>query len=96
MTVEKEMGCIASLIIQKLEANNYQFNVSYGGETLYSDAGFTSIEAALIAASEQDGPVDGFEVAYGGIVVGTYLCAELKADAAGIAELAVERQATFR
>ena len=90
------MGCIASLIIHKLESNNYDFYVSYGSETLYSDAGFTSIEAALAAASEQHGAIVGFEVAYGGIVVGTYLCAELKVNAAEIADLAVERQAVFQ
>lgn len=86
---------IAKLFVHKIEPGVYEFNVSNGTDTLYEAAGFASIENALVAATEQDGPICGFEVSYGSIVVGTYLCEELKTQAARIAEHAVERQAVF-
>ncbi len=86
---------IAKLAVYKIESGVYEFNVSNGTDTLYEDAGFALIEAALLAATEQEGPICGFEVSYGGIVVGTYLCEELRGQAAQIAAHAVERKAVF-
>lgn len=91
----QQLPIIAKLAVYKIESGVYEFNVSNGTDTLYEDAGFVSIEAALIAATEQDGPICGFEVSYGSIVVGTYLCEELKAQAAQIAAHAVARLAVF-
>lgn len=91
----QQPSIIAKLSVNKIKPGVYEFQVSNGTHTLYEDAGFASIEAALLAATEQDGPICGFEVSYGSIVVGTYLCEELKTQAAQIAEHAVERQAVF-
>lgn len=91
----QQPSVIAKLAVHRIEPGVYQFNVSNGTDTLYEDAGFVSIETALMAAAEQDGPICGFEVSYGSIVVGTYLCEELKAQAEQIAEHAVARQAVF-
>lgn len=91
----QQPSIIAKLSVYKIAPGVYEFDVCNGTDTLYEDAGFDSIEAALMAAAEQDGPICGFEVSYGSIVVGTYLCEELKTQAAQIAEHAVERQAVF-
>ena len=69
---------IATLSVRRVAPGQYLFEVSNGGEVLYEDAGFTSIEEAISAASNQQGPIRGFEVAYQGLVVGTYLCEELE------------------
>lgn len=86
---------IAMLNVRKIEPGQYMYAVAHAGEVLYEDAGFTSIEEAISAANDQQGPIRGFEVAYGGIVVGTYHCNELKSAAAAVAEKAVERYAVF-
>jgi phosphomannomutase len=91
----QQLPIIAKLAVYKIDPGVYEFNVSNGTDTLYEDTGFVSIETALMAAGEQDGPICGFEVSYGSIVVGTYLCEELKTQAAQIAEHAVARQAVF-
>lgn len=87
---------IAELSVHKVAPGQYLFALSYGGEVLYEDAGFTSIEEAISAASNQQGPICGFEVAYQGVVVGTYLCEELEHVVEEVAERAVELVAALR
>ncbi|MDO9006456.1 MAG: hypothetical protein Q7V20_23685 [Aquabacterium sp.] len=87
---------IASLSIHKIDSGLYDFTVSCSGQPLYEDAGFSSVTEAIVAAIQQEGPIRGFELSYGSIVIGTYLCEELKADAAGIADHAMERRAVLR
>lgn len=81
---------IAKLSVRRVAPSQYLFEVSHGGEVLYEDAGFTSIEEAISSANNQQGPIRGFEVAYQGVVVGTYLCEELEHAVEEVAERAVE------
>lgn len=69
---------IARLSARRVAPGQYLFEVSHGGEVLYEDAGFTSIEEAISSANNQQGPIRGFEIAYQGVVVGTYLCEEIE------------------
>lgn len=77
MTID-DSSIIAELSVHKVAPGQYLFTVSHGGEVLYEDAGFTSIEEAISSANNQHGPILGFEVAYQGVVVGTYLCEEIE------------------
>lgn len=81
---------IARLSVRRVAPGQYLFEVSHGGEVLYEDAGFTSIEEAISAANDQQGPIRGFEIAYQGLVVGTYLCEELEHVAEELPVRAVE------
>lgn len=87
---------IANLSLLKIDAGLYEFTVSCGGQPLYADAGFSSITEAIAAANEQEGPIRAFELSYGSIVIGTYLCSEVEADPIGIADQVVERYAVLR
>lgn len=87
---------IARLSVRRVAPSQYLFEVSHGGEVLYEDACFTSIEEAISAASNQQGPIRGFEVAYQGLVVGTYLCEEIEHVVEEVAERAVELVAAVR
>lgn len=87
---------IARLSVRRVAPGQYLFEVSHGGEVLYDDAGFTSIEEAISAASNQQGSIRGFEVAYQGLVVGTYLCEEIEHVVEEVAERAVELVAAVR
>lgn len=73
-----DSSIIAELSVHKIEPGHYTFAMSHGGEVLYEDAGFTSIEEAISSANNQEGPICGFEIAYQGVVIGTYLCEELE------------------
>lgn len=71
-------------------AGAYDYQVSYEGEELFGDEGLQSVEQCIAAA------VDGLgqdavaaEVAYGGIVSGTYPLASLALMSAQIAEHAI-------
>lgn len=79
--------------IDPMEEGQYEYRVSYEGEELYGDAGLDSIEECIIAATEGLGqdPVAA-EVAYKGIISGTYALASLALMTAQIAEHA--RQTT--
>lgn len=65
-------GFIPKLSITKLSPSLYDYHVTYRGEAMSSDVGLTSISEALSSASDITGDIEGFEVAYQGIVVGTY------------------------
>lgn len=95
MTID-DTSIIARLSVRRVAPSQYLFEVSHGGEPLYDDAGFASIEEAISAANNQQGPIRGFEIAYQGLVVGTYFCEELEHVVEEVAERAVELVTALR
>ena len=72
----------------------YEYRVVADGEVLYDDAGFTSVVHCLVGAVEGLPPeVRAVEVACGGIVSGTYPLHVLAANAAQVAQHAVNTTA---
>lgn len=56
----------------------YDYRVTYEGEDLYADAGLHSLEACIVAATEGLGSdAVGAEIAYQGVISGTYALASL-------------------
>lgn len=94
---DKPKPLLARLDVDRLDTALYEYTISYSHRKLFSDAGFSSISDALGAAAE-DAPENfiGFEVAYAGLVVGTYPVQEVQANAEAIARRAVENASTFR
>lgn len=69
----------------------YEYRVTHEGEALYGDAGLGSIEECIVAATEGLGQdAVAAEVAYKGIVSGTYALASLALVSAQIAEHALQ------
>ena len=69
----------------------YEYRVSHEGEDLYADAGLESIEACIVSATEGLGQqAIGAEVAYRGIISGTYALASLALASAQIAQHALQ------
>jgi hypothetical protein len=69
----------------------YEYRVTHEGEELYGDAGLGSIEECIVAATEGLGQdAVAAEVAYKGIVSGTYALASLALVSAQIAEHALQ------
>jgi hypothetical protein len=87
---------VARLDIRKLQAGLYEYHASYAGQELFSDAGFSSIAEALHAASDVTGDIVGFEVAYAGLVAGTYSVDVLRSTADEVAQRAVDTAASLR
>jgi hypothetical protein len=82
--------------IDLMEQDQYEYRVSYEGEELYSDAGLDSIEACIVAATEGLGQdAIAAEVAYKGIISGTYALASLALVSAQIAEHALQTTAAI-
>ncbi|MES2245146.1 MAG: hypothetical protein V4639_19975 [Pseudomonadota bacterium] len=82
--------------IDLMEQDQYEYRVSYEGEELYSDAGLDSIEACIVAATEGLGQdAVAAEVAYKGIISGTYALASLALVSAQIAEHALQTTAAI-
>ena len=76
-----------------MQQGEYEYRVTYEGEDLYGDAGLRSIEECIVAATEGLGQdAVAAEVAYKGIISGTYALASLALMSAQIAEHA--RQTT--
>ena len=75
------------LLLQDL----YEYRVTYEGEELFADAGLGSIEECIVAATEGLGrePVAA-EVAYKGIISGTYPLASLALMSEQIADHALQ------
>lgn len=74
-----------------MQLSAYDYRVSYEGEDLYQDCGLGSIEACIIAATEGLGSdVVAAEVAFKGIVSGTYALASLALMTAQIAQHALQ------
>ncbi|RYX98087.1 MAG: hypothetical protein EOO28_00690 [Comamonadaceae bacterium] len=69
----------------------YEYRVTYEGEDLFGDSGLGSIEECVIAATEGLGQdAIGAEVAYKGIISGTYALASLALVSAQIAQHALQ------
>ena len=65
----------------------FEYRVTYEGEDLYTDAGLDSIEACIVAATEGLGQdAVAAEIAYCGIISGTYPLASLALVSAQIAQ----------
>jgi hypothetical protein len=75
----------------------YDYRVTYQGEALFADAGLPSIEACITAATEGLGrePL-GAEIAYCGIISGTYPLATLALASAQLAEHALNTAAAIQ
>lgn len=86
---------IAKLDIQQLAAGLYEYQVTFAGQAMYSAAGFTSISDAIEAAADVTGGIQGFELSYRGLVVGTYPLEVLSATAETVASRAIETVAAF-
>lgn len=71
---------IATLGIFQMQPGLYEYRVSCNGQELFADAGFDSIESAIGAASDLTGPITAMEVAYRGIVGGTFPLHRLRTD----------------
>ncbi|MES2688649.1 MAG: hypothetical protein V4706_17645 [Pseudomonadota bacterium] len=77
--------------IDPLGGGLYEYRVSYEGEELFGDAGLNSVEQCIVAATEGLGQdAVAAEVAYRGIVSGTYALASLALMSAQIAEHALQ------
>ena len=76
--------------------DQFDYRVSYEGEALYGDEGLGSIEACILAATEGLGtePV-GAEIAYQGVISGTYPLATLALATAQLAEHAMNTTAAI-
>ena len=69
---------IVRFSIDPIEQGQYEYRVTNEGENLYEDAGLDSVEACIIAATEGLGQdAIAAEVAYTGIIRGTYALASL-------------------
>ena len=87
---------VCRLDVNKLEPELYESGMSYGGEEMFSDAGFPTIRAAIESVVLNDGPVYAVEVAYEGLVVGTYAPEALVVAAEMIAQRAVSTMSALR
>lgn len=77
--------------IDPIGPDQYEYRVTYEGEALYDDAGLDSIEACVVAATEGLGQdAIGAEVAYKGVISGTYALASLALVSSQIAQHALQ------
>ena len=87
---------VCRLDVHQMEPGLYESRMSYGGQEMFSDAGFPTIRAAIESVALDDGPVYAVEVAYEGLVVGTYAPEALVASAETIAQRAVSTVRALR
>ena len=74
-----------------MDQSLYEYSVSYESETLYADVGLASIDDCIVAATEGlDQDVVAAEVAYKGIISGTYPLASLALMTEQIADHALQ------
>ncbi len=77
--------------IDPADPEGYEYRVSYEGEELFGDTGLDSMEACIVAATEGLGQdAVAAEVAFKGIVSGTYALASLALMSAQIADHALQ------
>ena len=77
--------------IDPMDQNLYEYSVSYEGETLYADVGLATIEDCIVAATEGlDQDAVAAEIAYKGVISGTYALASLALMTAQIADHALQ------
>lgn len=89
------MTQIAELIISRIDSAHYHYAVSYAGSTIFEDSGFTKISAALQAAAEDCSTIQGLQLSFAGILVGTYTPDELLSQHEDVAALCAHRSAIF-
>ncbi|MGM9482942.1 hypothetical protein ACS5PN_17235 [Roseateles sp. NT4] len=94
--IKRGEGVILNLGIQQLESGFYEFHVEFAGQLVESAAGFSSISEAIESAAGVTGDIRGFQISYGGLVIGTYPLETLRADAGAVAHRAVETAAAFQ
>ena len=85
---------IPRLDISRLEPGFYEYVMHYGGQEMYREAGYSSISDVIADVSDLTG-IDGYEVEYQGLVVGTYPISMVKNSAERIAQEAVATAAQF-
>ncbi len=82
---------IVRFSIDSFDQGQYEYRVSYEGEDLFGDVGLDSIEECIVAATEGLGQdAVAAEVAFRGIISGTYALASLALMSAQIAEHALQ------
>ncbi|MDQ3061120.1 MAG: hypothetical protein M3R45_16675 [Pseudomonadota bacterium] len=80
--------------IDPIEQYQYEYRVTYEGEALYGDVGLDSLDECIVAALEGLGQdAMAAEIAYKGVISGTYPLASLALMTGEIAEHA--RQTTL-
>lgn len=89
-------GLIFRLDISRLEPGIYESRLSYDGREIDEGTAYSSISAALEAAAGVTGDVAGLEVAYRGLVVGTYPLETVRSQAELIAKRAVATHGAFK
>lgn len=73
--------------IEPVLGGGFEYRVTYEGEELFGDAGLNSVEQCIVAATEGLGrDAVAAEVAYKGIISGTYALASLALMSAQIAQ----------
>lgn len=73
--------------IDSTQRDGFEYRVTYEGEDLYADSGLDSIEACIVAATEGLGQdAVAAEIAYRGVISGTYPLASLALVSAQIAQ----------
>ena len=82
---------IVRFSVEPIERGQYDYRVTHEGENLYDDSGLQSIEACIIAATEGLGQdAVAAEIAYKGIISGTYALASLALASGQIAQHALQ------
>ena len=82
---------IVRFYIDPMDQDLFEYSVSYEGEALYADVGLATIEECIVAATEGlDRDVVAAEIAYKGIISGTYALASLALMTAQIADHALQ------
>ena len=77
--------------IDPISQDLYEYRVTYEGEELFGDAGLSSIEECIVAATEGLGrDAVAAEVAYKAIISGTYALASLALMSERIADHALQ------
>ncbi len=77
---------IATLGLFQMQPGLYEYQVTCNGQELFADEGFNSIASAIGAASDVTGPITAMEVAYRGIVGGTFPLHRLRTDTNAVAD----------
>lgn len=95
-SAKRQDGIIPRLDISRIKSGLYGYVLSYRGQEMDSDAGFSSIREAIESAAEIEGNIRGVEVGYAGLMVGTYPLGKLLSSAEQVAQQAVETASLLR
>jgi hypothetical protein len=89
-------GLIFRLDVVRHDAGLYEARITYHDQEIDTSIGYASISEAIQSAADITGDVRGFEVAYQGLVIGTYPIGAIRESAAEIADRAVSTRGAFR